>query len=216
MEALHRFYVVEQGARPFSEFLQELQSARNTLATTGQYAITDGVFKNHLLRAQEILTLCMMAIPSFAFNTMKVDSLVSLMAATADSMVAEAAGTFSVPLPPSSSMCCPFPPSSSPSPFRSSTPASPMPYALPEISYADRQNLKSAGGCYHCCKMPSSPGWRPHIARNCPGDAAAAVPPRQSNPQDVTVAVVMPSCVLEGSDTDNSEDDYGDWNTPNR
>lgn len=217
LEALRRFYAVEQGVRLFSDFLQELQSMRNALGTAGTFAIKDGIFKNHLLfRARETLTLRIMAIPNFAFDTIAVDSLVSLMSATADSMVAESGfSSLSSPslVPPMPRLVIP-----SVSSLRSipMTPSVPVSYTLPELSYAERQNLKAAGGCHHGRRMPSSPDWITHMARNCPGNPSTGIPPLQSNPSVTVAAVGMSSCVLEGSNTDDSDGGCGDQHRPGR
>lgn len=219
IDGLRAFYAIRQGCQGFGYFVQELQDARNALASSGTtFAIKDYVFKNHLLFfAQEILTLRVMAIPSFVLDTISVDELVSLMSSTSDSMLAENAA--SAPAAPSYRPR-PFITGTSSAPSLSSSTslvtaqtASPMSYALPELTYAERQNLKAAGGCYHCRLTPASAGWIAHFARECPGDPAKGIPPRRSNPStagNFVAAVGMSSCVIgDGSDSDCSEDDYG-------
>lgn len=70
-----------------------------------------------------------------------------------------------------------FAPSACPAaiPAPSSNPRS---YPLPDLSYADREALRVAGGCYHCRLTPSSPKWKPHNSRNCPADKSRNIPPR--------------------------------------
>jgi hypothetical protein len=80
IDGLHAFYAIRQGCQGFGYFVQELQDACNALASSGMtFAIKDYVFKNYLLFfAQEILTLHVMAIPTFVLDTISVDELISL------------------------------------------------------------------------------------------------------------------------------------------
>jgi hypothetical protein len=221
IEALRTFYAVRQGVRAFTDFVLELQGARNALGTSGSYAIKDFVFKNHLLfHAQDVLSLRVMAIPTFNIETITVDGLISLMASTSDSMLAEKVIHVSPPVraiprymgthsTASSPLRMPAPSShNSTPPSRASTPS--MPYTLPELTYAERQNLKALGGCYHCHMTPDHPNWKQHFACDCPGDPSQGIPPRWSNPTTFVAAVGMSSCVIgDGTDSDNSDEDYG-------
>jgi hypothetical protein len=199
IESLRSFYSIHQGTQSYGDFVRELQTARNMLGTSGAFALKDFVFKNHLLfHAQEVLTLRIMAIPSFNFETITVDGLISLMTSTSDSMLAEGIRPVTptasaVPRRLNTPMFTPSMPSS-----RSATP-SPLqtPYTLPELTYAERQNLKAQGGCYHCHLTPASPGWTAHFARDCPGDSSRGIPSRRSNPM-IVAAVGMSSCVIGG------------------
>jgi hypothetical protein len=108
----------------------------------------------------------------------------------------------------------------------SHVPASQSAYPLPDLSYAEREALCSAGGCFHCRLSPSDTTWKLHIACKCPCDVKCGIPScithlstqRNSGVTGssnlvtaltVPSDVVMPSCVLEGdSDSDDSNDDY--------
>ena len=99
------------------------------------------------------------------------------------------------------------------------------------LSGAERDRLRSAGGCFHCQKTPSSPGWVSHSSWNCPGDKSRGILPRtalastsinavstvtalntneylnkDSDPHiNTAVAAILPYCVL-GNGTDSEED----------
>ncbi|KAG2049037.1 hypothetical protein BDR06DRAFT_1012434 [Suillus hirtellus] len=182
LDALARFYNVSQGADDFRSFVATLQVARNTLSSAGLgYTITDSIFKNHLLFfAHPILQLRIRAIPNLGYENLKVDTLINVMATTWSSLVAEgltklisprlAFKVFSV------------------SPVPTSKPA----YPLPDLSYAEREALRSVGGCFHCRLLPSDAAWKPHLARECPGDVKQEIPPRVPRPATTVAAVGIP------------------------
>ncbi|KZV68828.1 hypothetical protein PENSPDRAFT_666200 [Peniophora sp. CONT] len=58
------------------------------------------------------------------------------------------------------------------------------------MSASKAQTIRDARGCYHCRCMPSSPGWTPHMARNCPGDPARNIPPVTASVSAVTLEFV--------------------------
>ena len=80
-------------------------------------------------------------------------------------------------------------------------------YALPDLTYAEHQMLKAAGGCYHCRRTPVSKGWLNHLTRDCPGDAKNGIPPHKSTPASI-VATVLDTAEEDDND-DDSDDDYG-------
>ncbi|TFK72235.1 hypothetical protein BDN72DRAFT_836636 [Pluteus cervinus] len=63
---------------------------------------------------------------------------------------------------------------------------------LPKLTSSEREALKSAGGCYHCRRTPTSPGWVRHSSRDCPGDKSRNIPPRNPPTTSTTVASVIP------------------------
>ena len=191
--AVMSYYSIKQGKRNFRDFSKELQAARTHIGS-GTLAIKDFVFKCHLLFfANRILTLRVIAIPSLDFEKVSVDALLNMMTTTWDALVAE--GNISQPPDISRTSSNPVPTSS----LRS--------YALPDLTYAERQTLKAAGGCYHCRKTPASKGWLNHLARDCPGDAKNGIPPRKSAPASNVAAVL--DTAKEDDEEDNSDDDYG-------
>jgi hypothetical protein len=193
LAALTAFYAIQQGTSSFPVFAESLQKARNALASGGAgYTINDSVLKNHLLfHSHPILRLRVSGQTDFPFATMKVDGLIASMSAAWDSLVAE--GFIKVPrtatlLPPLvvpsgpalPSTFLPTPPSSSKS---SSPPFSPL-------TYAEKEVLRAARGCYHCRKTPQTPGWVQHRSDSCPGDAALGIPPHSA---PAVVAAVGPA-----------------------
>ncbi|THG93469.1 hypothetical protein EW026_g7778 [Hermanssonia centrifuga] len=167
LDALDVFYAISQGSSDFRIFVNTLQSARNSLAGAGAgYAINDSIMKHHILfRAHHRLRLQVRASPAFKYENTKLDALISLMQTTYDSLVAEGAirsasstSTFTVPT------------ATTPSPAAGRSP-------LPDLTPAERDRLKAAVGCFHCCLTPGSPGWVPHSARQCPGLPARGIPP---------------------------------------
>ncbi|KAG1791880.1 uncharacterized protein HD556DRAFT_1383432 [Suillus plorans] len=180
LDALACFYNVSQGADDFRSFVATLRVARNTLSSAGLgYTITDSIFKNHLLFfAHPILQLRIRAMPNLGYENLKVDTLIDVMATTWSSLVAEG-------LTKSISPRLVFKASSASPPVPTSKPA----YPLPDLSYAEREALRSVGGCFHCRLSPSDAVWKPHIARECPGDVKQGIPPRVPRPA-TTVAVV--------------------------
>ncbi|KAJ6523414.1 hypothetical protein DFH09DRAFT_1096678 [Mycena vulgaris] len=167
MEALSAFYNVEQGALPFPVFAKQLQRARNTLASAGTgYAINDSIFKNHLLfRAHPILRLRVIGQQGFAYADMMVDSLIANMSSTWASLIAERVVKHLSPRP----LC--------------------LRHRLAPLTYAEKEALRAANGCYHCRKTPQTPGWVKHRSDTCPGDPARGIPPRSA---PAVVAAVGP------------------------
>ena len=162
MDALSVFYNVSQGPTTFMEFVTRLQDARNVLSSGGPgFAIGDPIFKNHLLFfCHPILSLRIRSIPNFNYNNTRVDSLISLMSSSWDSMVAERV----IRAPPST-----FPSNHSKSVVAQKT--------FVPLSDKERDALRLAGGCYRCRRTPASPGWVQHGSRNCPGDEAHGISP---------------------------------------
>lgn len=197
--AVMNYYGVTQGKKDFRKFSNELQAAW-TRISLGSFMIKDFIFKCHLLFfATHILTLCILAIPSLDFEKVSVDGLLNMMTTTWDALSTEG----NIHQPPvvycTSSTTVPLM-----SPSLNPYPA----YTLPELSYAECQALKAAGGCYHCHLTPASKTWVNHMAQNCPGDAKNGIPPCRSVPMApcTTVAAMIPT---EDSDADDSGDDYG-------
>jgi hypothetical protein len=223
MDALISFYAISQGSGSYPDFVSRLQMARNTLASAGKgFAIHDTVMKNHLLfYSNRILCLRVCAIPSLDFGNLKSDALIGIMSSSWNSMVAEGIVTASQSRPPTS-----FVPSttSRSQSFASSSSRSPSTYPLPDLSYAERENLRSVGGCFHCRLTFVSTGWKNHSARNCPGDKSRNIPPRaplamhaissvlpEVTDESTLVSAILPSTqsFVLGNGTDSeSEDDY--------
>jgi hypothetical protein len=158
LDSLAAFYAISQGSSSFSDFLARLQSARSALSGAGRgFTINDSVMKNHLLfNSNRLLCLRICAIPTLDYANLKVDNLIGLMSSTWNSMVAENIGSARATLQPTA-----------PAPSRS-------------LSEAERDVIRNARGCFNCHKTPSSPGWTPHISRNCPGDKSRGIPPRSA------------------------------------
>ena len=174
LDALSTFYDISQGSAPYMDFVSRLQDARNVLASAGKgFTIHDSVLRNHLLfRAHRVLRLRVCANSSLDLANIRTDSLISLMSSTWNSMEAE--GVISTARKPTSALSSV--PSARPAPVH--IPSNSGTYPLPDLSYADREALRIAGGCYHCRLTPSSPKWKPHNSRNCPGDKSRNIPPR--------------------------------------
>lgn len=192
IDALEAFYAIRQGStEAFPTFAARLQQARNNLAGAGTpYAITDAVMKNHLLfYSTSRLRKRVLAIPAIKYHDLKVDGLTNILATTWASLMEDGASAARLPT------------SSAPAPARfSSAPvSSPALSKMPPLSEADRQRLRDLGGCFHCRRHPGSPGgWKPHAARECPGDAAAGIPPRSQ----ATVAAVTFAEALDETNED--------------
>ncbi|KAJ7187247.1 hypothetical protein C8R46DRAFT_1207206 [Mycena filopes] len=186
MVALAAFYAVQQGASPFPEFAKSLQDARNALAGAGTgYTLNDSIMKNHLLFfSHPILRLRVSGQQNLAFDTMKLDTLISNMSSTWASLLAEGVVKQRTALAPLV-LPAPTPSMSLPTPT-SSTSRSP---AFVPLTHAEKESLRAAGGCYHCRKTPQTPGWVKHRSDNCPGDAALGIPPRSAS---AVVAAVGP------------------------
>jgi hypothetical protein len=206
MDALAKFYSTSQGSSPFTDFVTNLQNARNALASSGSgFTINDSIVKNHLLFfCHPILSLRIRSIPNFKYGDTKLDTLIGLMTSAWDTMIAE-----HLVRPALSSQHF-----TTPSAARSSRSF---------LSDSEREALKLAGGCFRCRKTPASRDWIPHGSRTCPGDIANGIPPASGMPNTVTtvmvsnddpsedhqVAAVLPSSfVLQGDEWDeDSESD---------
>ena len=90
-------------------------------------------------------------------------------------------------------------------------PMKPLPgYTLPELTCAEFQAQKAAGGCYHCCLTPTSMKWITHMAQNCSGNVENGIPPWKSTPTHAGVAAVLDiPGNEEDTEDDNLDDDYG-------
>ncbi|TFK58797.1 hypothetical protein BDN72DRAFT_906407 [Pluteus cervinus] len=188
IDALDKFYSIKQKSNTYADFVAELQAARNPLASAGVgYTINDSIFKNHLLFfANPILRLRVRALPNFNHATLKVDGLISLMASTWDSLVAEGNVRHTTSAFSSSSSTSTRVRDNKAS---SSTVSSSRP---PELTQTERDTLKAAGGCYHCRRTPTSPGWIRHSSRDCPGDKSRGIPPRTTTSTSTAVASIIP------------------------
>ncbi|KLO04360.1 hypothetical protein SCHPADRAFT_947756 [Schizopora paradoxa] len=215
LDALRQFYDTRQAGRDFKEYAAELQGAKNQLpgvSSRSYYAISDATFKNHLLFfAHPQLILRVLSQPTFALDTIKTDSLIALMTTAWESLLAEGlirssrAGATGI-----SQLARPYA-------GLSTSAMPPAPLSIPE-----RTALREAGGCFNCRRTPSSVGWVPHSARNCPGDPARNIPPGPNAPnarvpesgsiKKEPVAALydesLPSCVLE----DEANDDFDSIN----
>ncbi|KAJ7303820.1 hypothetical protein DFH08DRAFT_976842 [Mycena albidolilacea] len=155
----------------WAEFAQEVKDR------AGQsWVISDAVLRNHLLfLSHPVLRLHVSGQQSLPFTTMKVDTLIATMSSTWDSMLAE--GAIRVPRAPLAPSQLTIP--SVPAASSSSLPTPPLSASssgfIP-LTHAEKEALCAAGGCYHCRKMPQSPGWVKHRSDSCPGDAAHRIP----------------------------------------
>jgi hypothetical protein len=84
LDALAHFYNVSQGTNDFRLFVTTLQATQNTLGSAGfGYTITDTIFKKHLLFfANPILQLRVHAMLNLEYDSLKVDTLINVMATT--------------------------------------------------------------------------------------------------------------------------------------
>ncbi|KAG2129156.1 hypothetical protein DEU56DRAFT_818094 [Suillus clintonianus] len=226
LDALARFYNVSQDFDDFRTFVASLRAARNTLGSAGDgYTISDSIFKNHLFFfANPVLQLRVRAIPNFAYGNLKVEALINIMETMWSSLVAEG---FTMPAPKPMLMSTSTAPVSNAHSLNST-------YPLPDLTYAEREVLRSAGGCFHCRLSPSDLAWKPHVARECPGDEQRSIPPRAprpiaavilpkvlithdnpgvtgiSNPKDGTITAILPPVVVRRpsyfDDSDSDED----------
>ncbi|KAJ6528763.1 hypothetical protein DFH09DRAFT_1185685 [Mycena vulgaris] len=197
MAALSVFYGVHQGSSSFSEFAKSLVRARNALSSAGVgYTINDSILKNHLLfHAHPVLRLRVCGQATFPYATMKVDALIANMSSTWDSLVAErVVKTSTAPGAPSPLVIPPHPlPPSSTLPTPTSSSSGP----LAPLTYAEKEALRAAHGCYHCRRTPQSPGWVKHRSDNCPGDPVHGILPRTSPAVVAAVGPVGFSSVYE-------------------
>jgi len=202
MDALAKFYKISQGSSQFLDFVTAIQTARNSLTSSGTgFTVNDSIQKNHLLFfCHPILSLRVRSIPNFKYGNIKLDTLIGLMASTWDSMVAE-----NIVRPVLSS-------------HLSNAGSAPLPF----LSDSEHERLKLAGGCFHCQRTPTSPRWVAHGSRDCPGDKAKGIPPapprhhvsavlhKDASDEDKDhVDAVLPSCVLLGDgDSDSDEESF--------
>ncbi|KAJ7191669.1 hypothetical protein C8J57DRAFT_1549000 [Mycena rebaudengoi] len=102
---------------------------------------------------------------------MKVDALIANMSATWASLLAE--GIIKLrPTPAALAIPPVLPPSSSSTTLPTPTSASSSTPRFSPLTYAEKEALRAAQGCYHCRKTPQSPGWVKHRSDSCPGDSA--------------------------------------------
>ncbi|KAF9042037.1 hypothetical protein BJ165DRAFT_1405766 [Panaeolus papilionaceus] len=100
--------------------------------------------------------------PTLNYTTIKLDNLISLMSTTWNAMVAEGIHTSSSGNFKSRSNM------NAPAAASSSSQLLTCAFLLPPLTAEEKEVLKKLGGCYHCQKTPSSPGWIQHAAHNCP------------------------------------------------
>ncbi|KAJ7206744.1 hypothetical protein C8J57DRAFT_1614652 [Mycena rebaudengoi] len=190
MDALASFYAIRQDSSSFPDFTKTLQRARNALASAGAgFSINDPILKNHLLfNSHPVLRLRVCGQQDFPYADMKVDALIANMSATWASLLAE--GIIKLrPTPAALAIPPVLPPSSSSTTLPTPTSASSSTPRFSPLTYAEKEALRAAQGCYHCRKTPQSPGWVKHRSDSCPGDSALGIPPRNS---PAVVAAVGP------------------------
>jgi hypothetical protein len=155
------------------DFVSRLQNARDILASAGKG------LRNHLLfRANRVLGLRVCANSSLDLENIRTDALVSLMSTTWNSMAAENYNSkYYVHISATSAR-----------PALAAIPAPSRSYLLPDLSYADREELRVAGGCYHCHLTDS-----PHNSRNC----LAIFLPEPLLPCKILVQSPLPLIVLQ-------------------
>jgi hypothetical protein len=165
MEALLHFYSIYQGSSTFSDFAKDLQTAKNALEKKGNLAVTDPMYRNHLLfHANPILMRRVMAVPTFDLNTIQTDPLLNLMTSTWESLRAEGVPSIHSHRSPSV-------------PHSSSASASAPSSRLAPLTDAEKKRLTEAAGCWRCRKVPGDEGWTSHVGRTCPGDEARGITP---------------------------------------
>ncbi|KAJ8475433.1 hypothetical protein ONZ45_g15607 [Pleurotus djamor] len=182
LDALARFYSIRQNG-PFNSFVAELLSARNALSSAGSgYVLSDSTVKNHILFfSHPILSLRTRATPAFRYEVLRLEQLVSLMAATWSSLEAEGVVS-SVPTNRTQPRAAlPASGVTRPTVAPASTASTLRPSFVP-LSTTERETLRASGGCFHCRRTPASPGWVSHTAANCPGDPSNNIPPRTARP----------------------------------
>ncbi|KAJ7274756.1 hypothetical protein C8J57DRAFT_1466688 [Mycena rebaudengoi] len=174
----------------FPDFAKTLQRARNALASAGTgYAINDPILKNHLLfHSHPILRLHVCGQQDFPYAEMKVNALIANMSSTWASLLAEGVVKMRPTPAPLAIPSLPLPSASTalPTPTTASSSSS---HRFSPLTYAEKEALRAAQGCYHCRKTPKSPGWVKHRSDSCPGDVALGIPPRNS---PAVVAAVGP------------------------
>ncbi|PBK78918.1 hypothetical protein ARMSODRAFT_1078375 [Armillaria solidipes] len=223
LDALAAFYAVKHAAGvDFQTYVSDLQKARNALVSAGTgYTISDSIVKNHVLfGAHPILSLRVRGTSSFStlYGTMKLDALINLMATTWASLIAENIVRISTTHTTGQSRPTPTAHNSSTQSTASTASSSSARYPLPDLSYAEKEALRASGGCFHCRKTPSSPNWKQHNARNCPGDSAAGIAPRATRPLlphqvagiivgDVEIPETPGAFVIDGPDSSDSDYD---------
>ncbi|KAF7368543.1 hypothetical protein MVEN_00177600 [Mycena venus] len=161
----------QKGSSSFPEFAKVLQ----------RYTINNSILKNHLLFfSHPILCLRISGQQNFAYETMKVDTLIAAMSSTWASLLAE--GVVKLLKTASSSIQTPLVIPSLPATSSSSLPtptlaptSSLLPFVL--LMHTEKEALHAAGGCHHCHKALQTMGWVKHHIDNCPGDPVLSVPP---------------------------------------
>lgn len=202
-DALCAFYMLRQGTGDYTTFVSAVQSGKDAVGT-GALKVSAQVHKNHLLfHAHEALMRRTMAIPGFDLGKITVDELVGLMSSTWLSLVADGTtsrtrSTRTSTIPSTSTMSQTHAPTTSSS--------------SPVLSQAQRDALVDAGGCFRCGKNPSSPGWTPHRAINCPGDTSQGIRPgREFVKQEPVAAVHWSQSSDPEPNTSESEDENDEW-----
>ena len=189
MQALSSFFAISQGSGDFLEFVDRLERARNALDSAGKpFAISDFMFKNFILfRSNKPLRLRVLSSPSLAYDSIKIDDLITLMSTTWDSMLAESLPTAtshkSVPVTQSSS-------------------------ADPAVAKnLSRDAIRAAAkGCSRCGKTPD---WVPHTSRDCPLKVVTAImKPEYDQDQDGIHAPSTASIPFTLGGGTDSEDNF--------
>lgn len=177
LEALELFYDIRQGAEDFNAFVSRLQAARNALTGAGTgFTINDSIFKNHLLFGCHLrLRRRILAVPGLKYADLKVDAFIGIMSNIWAAMVEEGIVRPTVTAPSGSSALL----------VPATTPA--VRSSVPPLTEAERERLRKVRGCFHCRLDPSSAAWHAHTSRDCPGDPARGIPPRN---QPTRVGVV--------------------------
>ncbi|KAF9060061.1 hypothetical protein BDP27DRAFT_1430508 [Rhodocollybia butyracea] len=184
VDVLQSFFSIAQGRRPFSKFLTDLQASCAMLNVYGKnlpFHVSGFLMKSALLFCcHPTLCLCVCAIPSFNLETTTLDAFISILINTW--AVLEVESSFSGSVAPNPAMSLPLPS------LRVPRPASSVAHP---ITAAERDELRSKGGCFNCGRTPQDPDWKTHsgnpYSRNCPGN-----PSRGISAQNV-VAALFPS-----------------------
>nr|GAT43399.1 predicted protein [Mycena chlorophos] len=163
--ALINFMCMTQGSSSFDVFVEQMKRFRGVLKTAGnEYVVNNTVFKHHIFtHADPILCLHTMNTPGFRIHALKVDGLVSTMSNTWACLVAAGKVSAAAVVTPVAS-AAPF---AAPVAAPRAAPVVPGMHSIAEV--------KEAGGCFHCRRIPSDVDCVPHIKPNCKGNPALSI-----------------------------------------
>ncbi|KAJ3489628.1 hypothetical protein NLJ89_g11511 [Agrocybe chaxingu] len=190
LHALKDFYSLSQGSGSFSDFAARLQAARNTLGSAGKgFTINDSIFKNHLLFHSHNL-LCLRISRTFGTPSTPVIPFLQPLSQEEREKLRAVNGCFHCRKSPSS-------------PGWISHDARNCPGDKAKgISPRFTINGKTVVGAILASNEEVPPG-HTLICPPFPGDVNVCY----SVPEEDVVAAVIPSCVLEGDDSSDYDDE---------